>query len=84
MYFEMLERQIRDEPFVKSQYYTDFATHTGRSYTAAEFKMRNISFVLDDKGLPWINGLRPAANIQQLLREEVEIYLITRGIPNIK
>jgi hypothetical protein len=43
----------------------------GRSAGAIEFKHANISAVLIELGFPYIDGYKPRANYQELLRDEV-------------
>ncbi len=40
-----------------------------------EFKYRNISGVLDELGLPWIPGYKPAKNFQDAIFGAIERYL---------
>jgi len=51
----------------------------GRSAGAVEFKYRNISAVLFEKGLDYIDGYKPLHNTQQSLRLEVERQLPLAG-----
>ena len=44
----------------------------GRSDSAVEMKHRNISAVLDERGLRYISGYKPAHNYQRELAEEVD------------
>jgi hypothetical protein len=43
----------------------------GRSKKSVEYKLRNISAILDEEGLAWVPGWRPAENYQALLAEAV-------------
>lgn len=47
----------------------------GRSEGAVEFKHQNISAVLQERGLPWINGYKPRENTQGRLEELVDDWL---------
>lgn len=67
-YFALLERDLRriaaDEPahvLNKAKIYRDFG---GRSVKSVEFKMRNVSSILEELHYPWIVGLVPANNRQ--------------------
>lgn len=47
----------------KTELYRQLATAYGRTPKAWEYRMQNISHVLELLGLPWIQGLRPARNV---------------------
>jgi len=47
----------------KAQVYRDLATKHGRTPKAWEYRMQNISHVLDESDQKWIEGLRPAKNV---------------------
>src|SRR5262249_21758834 len=47
----------------------------GRTDGSVEYKRQNISAVLVRLGLPYINGYKPAVNLQGLLAQAVEAYL---------
>lgn len=47
----------------KAQIYRELAELHGRSPKAWEYRMQNISHVLDQLQQPWLAGLRPAANV---------------------
>jgi len=50
----------------------------GRSHPSVEFKHANISAVLVNLGLPYIDGYKPRGNYQALLAAAVESYLAQR------
>lgn len=69
----MLDLEIRGEPFVKTAHIQNLARLLGgRSEGAIQFKYGNISAVLDDLGLPFIDGFKPYRNYQRLLFEVVD------------
>ncbi len=70
-YFLMLERERRGEPIVKAELYRRLASEVGRSTKSIEWKLRNVSAVLEEIGIPWIPGLLPAHNFQDALVEAV-------------
>lgn len=71
-YLAMLEHELRGEPFNKREHNRRLqAMLNGRSAGAIEFKHQNISAVLIELGLPYIDGYKPRANYQELLRTEV-------------
>jgi len=47
----------------KTQLYRDLALKHGRTPKAWEYRMQNISHVLDEANQNWIEGLRPAKNV---------------------
>lgn len=75
-YFDMLTAELRGERYNKAEH-RDKLWESGvqRSDGAIEFKHENISAVLSELGLPWINGYKPHGNYQRLLAEAVREYL---------
>ena len=72
----MLERQLRGDPYNKKEHNRRLLPKlNGRTPGAIEFKHQNISAILIELGLPYIDGYKPRANYQDLLRSEVEIQL---------
>lgn len=74
-YFAMLSEELAKRPYVKSHHRAVLMQQTGRSAASVEFKHRNISAVLQELGLPWIWGYKPAPNYQDALFEAVDRYL---------
>lgn len=72
-YFEMLELELRGEPYNKTAYRNRLLPLlNGRSGSAVERKHQNISAVLiDTEDFPYVDGYKPLRNIQGLLREVV-------------
>lgn len=70
-YFLMLELERRGERIVKADLYKRLAPEVGRSAKSIEWKLRNVSAVLEEIGIPWIPGLLPAHNYQDALVEAV-------------
>lgn len=65
-YFEMFAKQQREEPFVKAEFIRGLVSRVhGRSAKSVEFKFQNISAVLDEMGLPWLQGFKPKSNYQK-------------------
>jgi hypothetical protein len=62
-YRGMEERLASGSDIGKAKVYRELATRFGRSVKAWEYRMQNISHVLDQAGEPWLPGLRPAANV---------------------
>lgn len=67
-YVTMLKAQLRGEAFVKAEHNRRVRTLVAnRTRPSVEFKLRNVSFVLDEMGLPWVQGYVPASNRQYAL-----------------
>lgn len=62
-YREMEARFASGQDIGKAQMYRELAALHGRSAKAWEYRMQNISHVLDQASEPWLPGLRPAANV---------------------
>lgn len=75
-YFAMLEHELRGEPYTKRGHNRRLQQRLhGRSAGAIEFKHANISAILIELGFPYIDGYKPRANYQDLLRQEVAARL---------
>lgn len=74
-YFVMLGDELAQRPYVKSHHRAALMREIGRSAASVEFKHRNISAVLQELGLPWIWGYKPAPNYQDALFDAVDRYL---------
>lgn len=71
-YFSMLAAELRGERPVKAAAVRELGlVIPARSRTSIERKMQNISAVLDDLGLAWIDGYKPLGNLQRDLRTAV-------------
>jgi len=80
-YLVMLDHELRREPYNKKEHNRHLLTVLHhRSAGAIEFKHANISAVLIELGFPYIDGYKPRANYQQLLKDEVAAQL-TRDLP---
>lgn len=74
-YFLMLERERAGEKINKAELYRRLAREVGRSEKSIEWKLRNVSAVLEELGIAWIPGLLSAHNYQDSLVESVEVQL---------
>lgn len=75
-YFVMLDHELRGERYNKAEHNTRLRSAlNNRSRGAIEFKHANISAVLIELGFPYIEGYKPRANYQQLLKDEVAARL---------
>jgi hypothetical protein len=74
-YFAMLEAELQGSTYKKSDHRKALIPHlAGRSEGSIEFKHQNISAVLVEIGLPYIEGYKPRGNYQGLLATEVERF----------
>ncbi len=75
----MLEAELLGEPYKKSEHRKALIPLlAGRSDGSVEFKHQNISSVLFEMGLPYVEGYKPRGNYQGLLATEVESFLDER------
>jgi len=75
-YFDMLEAELLDKAYKKSEHRKALVPKlSGRSEGSVEFKHQNISAVLTEHGLPYIGGYKPRGNYQNLLAQEVDVFL---------
>ncbi len=80
-YFVMLDLELRGQPFFKTDHIRRLAPLLdGRSEGAIQYKYGNISAVLEDLGLPFVDGFKPYSNYQQLLFDVVNDR-VTRDRP---
>jgi hypothetical protein len=71
-YLNMLRSELRGETYVKSDVVRSLEpTLPDRSRPSIERKLQNISAVLDEEGLAWIDGYKPLAHYQHELRTAV-------------
>jgi hypothetical protein len=75
-YNKMARCDAERKPYAKRQIYRDLAEQFGRTEKSFEYRMQNISAVLDDLGEPWVAGLKPAANVGSSVRERIKSLLI--------
>jgi hypothetical protein len=75
-YLAILEAELLGQPFRKSDHRKALAPKLrGRSEGSIEFKHQNVSGVLVELGLPYIEGYKPRSNYQGILATEVEGFL---------
>lgn len=71
-HFDMWSKELARERFNKREHNHALKPRlNGRSASAIEFKHANISAVLVDLGLPYIDGYKPRFKYQELLRDVV-------------
>lgn len=71
LYAEMLELERKGIPYSKAEYARRGAELTSRSANSMEYKFQNISAILSQIDLPFINGYKPRVNYQGALKVEV-------------
>lgn len=72
VYVEMLEMERKGQRYAKVDMVRRLqAIMPARSHAAIEYKFSNISAILDELGLPWIDGYKPQSNYQQDLKRTV-------------
>ncbi|WP_186223662.1 HNH endonuclease signature motif containing protein [Burkholderia gladioli] len=62
-YANMVQLEAEQRTYSKRQVYRDLAAKFGRTEKAFEYRMQNISAVLQEMGEPWLPGLKPAGNV---------------------
>lgn len=78
-YFDMLEAELSGNPYKKSEHRKALIPQlAGRSEGSIEFKHQNVSGVLVELGLPYIEGYKPRSNFQTMVATEVEAFLDQR------
>ena len=75
-YFFMLADEHAGRPYSKKEQFLGVMKLIGRSKGSVEFKHQNVSAVLDEIGLPWIQGYKPRDHYQDSLADAVGQYLI--------
>ena len=71
----MLSKDLTGRPYSKTEHNRRLQGQTGRGRGAIEYKLQNISAVLQSCGEVWIPGYKPAWNFQRSLIAAVERWL---------
>jgi len=74
-YFDMRSLELAGRPFVKAHRNAALQELIARSRGSIEFKHQNISAVLYELSMRWIDGYKPMANFQRALVDGVERYI---------
>ncbi len=78
-YFEMLQSDLLNLPYSKAGHRRALSPQLDeRTKGSIEFKHQNISAVMVELGLPYIEGYKPRGNFQSLLADGVKDYLDMR------
>lgn len=62
-YMEMKENDYANIKYTKSNYYSDLSKRFGRTLSAYEYRMQNISYIYSLLGRDWVKGLKPLENV---------------------
>lgn len=77
-YLQMLTLELNGQRFIKANRIHDLTERLdGRSKASVEYKLRNISAVMDELGWPTVTGYKSLENYQLILLEVVESQLQT-------
>lgn len=76
-YWQMLQMELRGERFVKSDQVEQLRLGplAARTHASVEYRMQNISAVLESIGRPYIQGYKPAKNVGAGPRAQILAYL---------
>lgn len=74
-YFDMFQKELDGIPYNKAEHRRKLTPLLHDRAKAVEYKHMNISYVLADMGLPYIKGYKPYSQRQQLLADEVVLFL---------
>ncbi len=77
-YYSMLQSELMAVPYSRTEHRIVLIQLIKRSKGAIEYKHQNISAVLMELGLPWINGYKPASNYQTALFDAIGRHLEAR------
>jgi hypothetical protein len=78
-YFAMLGAELSGQAYVKSHHSAALMEQIGRTHRSIEFKHQNISAVLEELGLPWIQGYKPKRNYQNAIFGAIDRYISAHG-----
>ncbi|MGM0385468.1 MAG: DUF3883 domain-containing protein [Actinomycetota bacterium] len=76
-YFRLLKAELAESPLKKSVENERVRQTVNRSKGAVEYKFQNVSAVMRDLHLYWVEGYKPAKNYQGALRDAVVNHLET-------
>jgi hypothetical protein len=77
-YFAMLTAELSGQSYVKSHHSAALMAEIGRTHRSVEFKHQNISAVMEELGLPWIQGYKPKRNYQNAIFDAIDRCLSAR------
>lgn len=75
-YFDMFQAEMAGTPYNKAKHNEMLRKRLNdRTKASVELKHQNISAILQENGLRWLNGYLPRGNVQLLLRSVVSDYI---------
>lgn len=74
-YFNMLTSELQGFTYSKTEFRNSLLTKIKRTKSAVEYKYQNISAAMAAKGLPYIEGYKPAGNYQRALEDAIDRYI---------
>jgi hypothetical protein len=78
-YFAMLRAEQDGDPYAKAAHRRALMEQIGRTKRSVEFKHMNISAVLRELGIPWIDGYKPKTHYQKgAILAAIDRYLSDR------
>jgi hypothetical protein len=77
-YFLMLAEERAGREYNKSEYRRSVIAAIGRKPGSIERKLQNVSAVLDEIGIPWIQGYKPLAHYQK--RNDILVDAVDREL----
>lgn len=79
-YLDMLDKELKKQKYDKSAVKEVLLQKLpNRNSASIDYKLRNISSVLEDSGFPYINGYKPAKHYQASLKEVVSTLIFRRA-----
>jgi 5-methylcytosine-specific restriction protein A len=82
LYLEMLELERSQQNYRKTDFFKQFCTKFERTPKSIEYRMQNISYVLNEMGLSWVAGLKPAKNVGKNIFNRIQALLTE--LPRLK
>lgn len=74
-YQKMLAAELNGKAYIKRRHNENVVKQTGRTRASVEFKFCNLSAVLDDLDITYVEGYKPRSNYQKRLFELTEARL---------
>lgn len=74
-YRVMAAAEASGQPYSKRAAYRELGARFKRTEKAFEYRMQNISAVLDSLGRPWLPGLKPASHVGEAVKQRIAALL---------
>src|SRR3546814_5321108 len=72
----MLTAEVSGQLYVKRHHSVALMEQIGRTHRSVEFKHQNISAMLEELGMSWIQGYKPKRNYQDAIFGAIERYVL--------